>query len=299
MVPYVIFAFLKAASLLKKNKYILIHNHFIFPDTIVTSLLKRLFKKPLIVTTHGSDVPGYNPHRFKILHMLLMPLWRKIVISADAIACPSQYISDLICTREPRAKTIIIPNGINIDKFDPNIKKHDSILVVTRMFARKGVQYFLRALKEIGFKGAVNIVGDGPHLSYLKDITKKLKINSVIFHGFVDNKSEQLKRLYESSRIFVFTSEAENFPVVLLEAMTAGLAIITTRGTGCAEVVGDTAILVEPKNSSQIRDKIVNLLNNPHLREDYGQRARARLVDKFSWEAVGDQYDDLYKSVSV
>lgn len=50
--------------------------------------------------------------------------------------------------------------------------------------------------------------------------------------------------MYETSKIFVFTSGAENFPIVLLEAMASGLAIITTEGAGCSEVVGDAALLV-------------------------------------------------------
>ena len=91
----------------------------------------------------------------------------------------------------------------------------------------------------------IHIVGDGPYLSQLKQLAATLS-KRIIFHGFLSNRSEKFKDLIETSSIFVFPSESENFPMVLLEAMAAGLAIITTKNTGCEEVVGDTGLLVAP-----------------------------------------------------
>ncbi len=92
------------------------------------------------------------------------------------------------------------------------------------------------------------------------------------FYGYVDNNSPELRELYETASIFVFTSESENFPIVLLEAMAAGAAIITTSGTGCAEVVGDAAILVPPRDPEAIRAALEQL----ESRSGAGGEARAR-----------------------
>ncbi|OGU80324.1 MAG: hypothetical protein A2254_15710 [Ignavibacteria bacterium RIFOXYA2_FULL_35_9] len=119
----------------------------------------------------------------------------------------------------------------------------------------------------------------------------KLNIN---FVGNLDNESKELRGLYETSKIFVFTSEAENFPVVLLEAMIAGLAIITTNDTGCAEVVGDGAVLVNSKNSIAIKEALLKLINNPDLCTKLGKIARKRAEDLFSWETVAKKYIHLY-----
>jgi glycosyltransferase involved in cell wall biosynthesis len=134
---------------------------------------------------------------------------------------------------------MIIPNGLDLEKFCPAEHKQKRILVVTRMFERKGV--------------------------------------------------------HETSRIFIFPSEAENFPIVLLEAMAAGMAIITTKNTGCAEVVGDAALLVKPRDSIGIRSALEQLTANPDLVKNLGTSARQRLRERFGWSMVAERYVSLYE----
>ena len=110
----------------------------------------------------------------------------------------------------------------------------------------------------------------------------------------LDNGSDEMTELYERSGIFVLPSESENFPVVLLEAMAAGLAIVTTGGTGCAEVVGDAALLVPPKDVGALREALQRLICNPGLRASLGAAARRRLVDNFGWPVIAQQYVALY-----
>ncbi|HSE83428.1 MAG TPA: glycosyltransferase family 4 protein, partial [Thermodesulfobacteriota bacterium] len=83
--------------------------------------------------------------------------------------------------------------------------------------------------------------------------------------------------------------------IVLLEAMAAGMAIITTRDTGCAEVVGDAALLVETRNPAAIKQALDRLINNPDLCNELGQAARKRLENNFNWTAVARQYTNLYE----
>jgi glycosyltransferase involved in cell wall biosynthesis len=90
------------------------------------------------------------------------------------------------------------------------------------------------------------------------------------------------------------TSESENFPMVLLEAMTAGLAIITTRSTGCEEVVGDAALLVAPKDAEAIRAALITLADNPDLSDQLGKDAYSRVLQNFDWPIVAEQYVKVY-----
>lgn len=294
MLPYVVFAFNFTRKLAKRRKYHINHTHFIFPDGIVAYLLKNVIGLPYIITSHGSDVPGYNPNRFAFQHKLLSPIWKKIALKTEKIICPSEYVRSLILQQNLNIKTSVIPNGIDADKFNSNQEKQNRILLVTRMFERKGVQYFLKALEGFENNYEVHVVGDGPYLGTLKRIANDLKLK-INFWGLLDNQSDKLRELYETSRIFAFVSEAENFPIVLLEAMTAGMAIITTTGTGCAEVVKDTALLVEPKNPEAIRDALIKLIQNPELCHDLGNAARKRIEDHFSWETIAGQYISIYK----
>ena len=296
MVIYIFSALPVLLRLCRENDYYINHTHFIYPDGILAYLLKKIKKIAYIITAHGSDVPGYNPNRFKILHKLLVPVWRIITSNAEQLIIPSENLNQLVKKVSTNNRTTIIPNGIDLNKFSPHEQRENRILVVSRMFERKGLQYFIQALSGFDCDLKVNVVGEGPYLKTLKNLAAELK-SKVHFLGYLDNDSKELRELYETSKIFVFTSEAENFPIVLLEAMIAGLAIITTNDTGCAEVVGDGAILVNPKDSLALKEALLKLISNPDLCIQLGKIARKRAEKLFSWETVAKKHIHLYSKL--
>lgn len=298
IITYIIAAIPKIIKLQKEHNFFLNHTHFIFPDGILAFILYKITGLNYIITAHGSDVPGYNPHRFKYLHKILKPIWHTIISSANKIVFPSESLFQLFKSETPKTDGIIIPNGISLEKFNHKVEKRDEILLVTRMLERKGVQFTLKALSGIEIHYKINIVGEGPYLTTLKKIAVEEKLD-VKFYGYVDNNSAELKKLFEESKIFVFTSESENFPIVLLEAMLAGMAIITTKNTGCGEVVGDAAILIDPKDPDAIRNSLIKLINNPSLIDKLQNESRKRVEDLFSWSAIAQKYIELYKIHSV
>ena len=99
--------------------------------------------------------------------------------------------------------------------------------------------------------------------------------------------------MYETSAMFIFLSNSENFPMNLLEAMASGMAIITNSKTGCAEVVGDAALTINPDSVDDIRDALTNLSDDPNLRQELGAKARRRLDERFTWPIVAARYDEL------
>jgi len=295
MIPYLTLALPLLLKNARKNRYSLNHTHFIFPDGVLAYLLKKFTGLPYVITAHGSDVPGYNPDRFKLLHKLLAPFWSVVAVNAETIICPSAHLEKLIYSINPDIKTTVIPNGIDTNRFDPNRPRKRQVLVVTRMVERKGVQYLIEALSGWNYDFAVKIVGDGPYLPELKNKAENLNVD-VEFLGYVDNTSEVFKNLFETSEVYVFTSSSENFPVVLLEAMAAGTAIVTSNDTGCAEAVGDCAMLVPPKNPQAIREALQTLFDDPGLCLDLRSKGRNRVETKFGTDFVTQQYVDLYDS---
>jgi glycosyltransferase involved in cell wall biosynthesis len=296
MLSYLCMALPMALKMVNKNTYDIIHAHFIFPDGVLAHLLSQYSNIPYVITTHGSDVPGYNPDRFIVMHKILQPIWKSAVRSCSQVICSSRFLEYLLKNVMPDIDTVIIPNGFQPGRFRLQALKSDKILVVTRMFKRKGVQHFLRAVDGLPIDYEIHIVGDGPYLKDLKQLARKISAR-IQFHGFVDNRSEQFRDLIATSKIFVFPSGSENFPVVLLEAMDAGLAIITTRDTGCEEVVGNTGILITPGDVVGLRNALLTFINNPALIEQSGQSARKRLDENFSWDAVAKRYVCVYESV--
>lgn len=297
MLSYLCMALPIALKIANKKNFDIIHAHFIFPDGILAYLVSRLTGLPYLITAHGSDVPGFNPDRFITLHKILRPFWKTVVRSCRQVVCLSRFHELLLKNVMSEAKTVIIPNGFPAGRFNLDRQKGNKILVVTRMFKRKGVQHLLTAVDKMDLDNyEIHILGDGPYLNNLREQSRSIT-PLIRFHGYVKNNSKQFTDMLETSKIFVFPSESENFPVVLLEAMDAGMAIITTKATGCEEVVGDAALLTRPGDVEGIRRALLKYIHNPALCEQKVEMARRRLYENFSWEVVARKYINVYEDI--
>lgn len=285
-----------AQRLTRERPYDLIHAHFIFPDGVLARTLHRRTGLPYVITAHGSDVPGYNPDRFRLLHRLLQPMWQRVVSEAALVVSPSTNLSRLIQHARPSARIVEIPNGIAPGKYRADRVRAKRLLVVARLFERKGVQHLIEALAGVEHDHEIHVVGTGPFQDRLVALAAGLRV-PVIFHGWLEPDSPQLRELYETASIFVLPSHMENFPIVLLEAMTAGLAIVTTRGTGCDEVVADAGILVRPGDVEALRAAVVGLMQDPLRCRALGRAANRHMRRRFSWAAVAARYVDVYAAV--
>ncbi len=268
----------------------LLHTHFVLPSGVIAWRLARRYQVPYVITAHGSDIPGYNPDRFELLHRLLKPFWRQIVANASLLISPSNFLAGLI-RRQVDLPIRVIPNGYSPAAALGKTKRN-LVLVVARLFPRKGVQRFIEAIPGMPRDWDYVIAGDGPYLPKLKELAERLHV-PVRFVGFVD--AHTLRGYYEEARILVFPSIRENFPMVLLEAMDAGCAVITTDAEGCGEVVGRAGIVVRKDDAEQIRTALRGLMADPLRCEQLGQVARAR-ADQFRWPRIAALYRDAFRS---
>ena len=283
--------------LIRRNSYDLNHSHFIFPDGLSALAMKMMTGLRYIITAHGSDVPNYNPDRFTIEHKSLAYMWRLVVGNADCVVCPSEHLRSLVLAKRKSTRTCVIPNGMDLEKFNPGRQKRPQMLVVTRMLRRKGVQNLLKAVKDWDLPYEIHIVGDGPYLPKLRELAVGSAAR-IRFWGWLENDSKELKDLYETSSTFVFLSSSENFPINLLEAMASGMSIVTNAASGCEEVVGDSALKVDPTSPEQVRNALSYLLGNQNLSRELGRQARMRFEDRFTWPAIAAQYDSLYQELA-
>ena len=284
-------SFRAALGLIRRNRYDLIHTHFIYPTGLVSYILNKVTGLPYIITVHGSDVPGYNPDRFQLAHKLTHWLWQAIVRNSVGLICPSNHIKKLVRLYSDHPVTII-PNGITV-KTAPLVEKQNRILVVTRFFKRKGVQYLLNAIRDMDTDWKVVIVGDGPYLKTLKGLAKGVR-PTVEFTGYLQGKP--LQDLYDSSKIFVFPSLRENFPVVLLEAMEAGCAIITSDIDSCREVIGDAGVTTPAASVPHLKHALEHLIGNDAEIRRLRELALNR-VSEFDWSTVGQKYADEFTRI--
>jgi len=259
-------------------------------------LAKVVFKTPYIVWGRGSEV--YLPWAFK------KPISKIVLSNADAVLALTDHMKkemQRMCSRP----ICVIPNGINVEHFRSNCDKHSvslngkTIFFVGRLHPVKGVKYLIQAMSIVRnvHHAKLTIIGDGEEKDELKQLVSKLGLCEYIeFKGRIENG--KIPTYIAQADIFVLPSLSEGFPVVVLEAMAAGLPVVATGvgGLPCIIEEGVNGFLVEPANPEQIAEKIVLLLGDDELRLKMS-RANLEKAKKYDWRCVVEQLEEIYYSV--
>ena len=116
--------------------------------------------------------------------------------------------------------------------------------------------------------------------------------------GGLDLPDQSLVDLYQCSDIFVFPSHVEGFPRVLIEAMAAGLPVVTTDAPGCRDVIqnGSTGLLADPDDAEGLAAHVGRLIEDRALRARLVEKG-TRHISQYDWDAVVDTYERLYRSL--
>jgi glycosyltransferase involved in cell wall biosynthesis len=115
--------------------------------------------------------------------------------------------------------------------------------------------------------------------------------HDVEFLGYVSD--EDLSRLYRGSRMLVYPSFYEGFGFPPLEAMASGIPVVTSRSSSLPEVVGSAALLIDPRNTTEIAEAISRIHSNPDLAAELAEQGVARAAG-FSWAKTADHVLSLY-----
>lgn len=278
---------------LRQHRYDVCHAHFIVPTGLVALHLKKKYGVPYVITAHGSDVPGYNDDRFTWLHLLTPPLLRRVCNGAALIVTASDYLAELIRARirdYPAGRIVKIPNGIDALEFVP-LDKKNIILATGRLLPRKGFQHLIKAVSDVDLGFDIHICGDGPTRTQLLQLADESQTR-IIFHGWVDARSDLYRELLGTAAIFVLPSTQENASVSLLEAMSAGCAVVTSDVPGCLETLHDSGVLINPKDTIELRDCLLALTRNAKLCKRLQRIARQRIETVFAWDRIVEAYEE-------
>ena len=144
------------------------------------------------------------------------------------------------------------------------------------------------------------IAGEGTYRANLEQRARELGVEDRIrFLGKVEQ--DDLVSLYRSAAMLVATSFVnETFGMALCEAMACEAAVVATNFGGFREVVQDgvTGLLVRPQDPVDLAAKINSLLANPQRAREFGRAGRQRVVSKFSWSAVTDRLEEVYRCLA-
>jgi glycosyltransferase involved in cell wall biosynthesis len=291
-------------------------------DSIIGILLSHLahYKKAKCVTAYSlADsednfviLDGFSG-KLKKLYLHKMD---KIVAISPALYLPLKEVF--------HSKAIFIPNGVRDYVFKPvkpvikfQTKEAFGVPIESTIFVflgsiglRKGFDLIAKAFKELSFKYTnwlLWVIGPkdkNQNRNINQDevdfVTEPIKDNKqVTFFGRIDNQ-EKLARVLGAGDIFIFPSRREGLPNAPNEAMAAGLPVIIARIPGVTDMVnihGETGYYITPDNLDELKKAMEKLGTDKVLREKMGRKARARVIESFSWEKHIDQWEALYRSL--
>lgn len=199
-----------------------------------------------------------------------------------------------------------IANGIDTDRFWPAARalEHPMGAVHTvlvgcagRLTYQKGFDLLLRAAAEVVSQSpnvSFAIAGDGEEREKLNRLACSLGIESKIhFLGPV----REMASFYHSLDIFVMPSRYEGMPMALLEAMASQQPIVAARVGQVPDLIedGETGLLIRPDEPGELADAILRLVRNPDLASRMARRAHARVVERYSSQAMADRYLEVYR----
>ena len=280
------------------------------PLAMMARAMRSAGAQKVVALTHGHEVwwAKVPPFSFAIRYMGK---------NIDAITYLGDYTRGEISkalSEADASKLVQIAPGIDVDHFVPTdssnlraelgLTDKSVIISVGRLVHRKGQDKLISALPEI--KTSVPnvhlvLVGVGPHQDYLEKLALKLNVSDcVTFIGRI-NYAELPKYICLGdifampSRSRFFGLEVEGLGIVYLEASACGLPVVGGKSGGApdAVLVGETGMVVDGTNSSEIADACIELLNNPELCALMGANGRAWIIENWRWEIWATRYAAL------
>lgn len=263
-----------------------VHCHFATHPAAAGFIVRRLAGIPYSFTAHGSDI-----------HVDRTGLCPKVREAAFVVAISDFNRAVIVdeCGQAISGHVEVLHSGVDTDHFRPNERpRHDepfAVLCVGTMHEVKGQAYLVEACARLvldGFPVVCQLVGDGPDEPMLRDLASRLGISAhVVFEG--RRTRDEIAELLLSSDVLVAPSVAasdgkrEGIPVVLMEAMSSGVAVVASDLSGIPELVRDqeTGLLTPPRDADALAAALRRLHDEPALRSRLAAAGRQLVEAEF------------------
>ncbi len=294
-----LWAYNKIKKIHKKNPFDIIHLHGDFVEAYFGGKLSKKLGIPAVLTIHA----GLNKRLLKSKNVKYFKNISKIICVSEEIA------NNLKSIGIQENKIAIISSGIYLSEF----KKTDEnkiaalrneyskpiIVSIGALRPMKGFKYLIEAFKKIKEKfnsATLIIIGDGPDRIELGKQAQN--VNGINFLDRQDNN--RVIEYLKAADIFVLASiftegDREGTPNTIMEAMAAGLLIVATKVGGNPYLIkeGINGFLVEDKNSGELAEAMIKLIDNPEIREKMKEQNLEDIKQK-DWPIIAKQITDAY-----
>jgi glycosyltransferase involved in cell wall biosynthesis len=289
-------------AVMKRDRVTLVHSQN--GNWLAASIAGQLLRVPVVHTEHGLE-GAREPWKLVVQKRIARRL-------TDCTIAVSQSLQEQLSAQlQVRSTDIhVVRNGIDVDAFrrDAVVRQtvrkelgveNDTVLVgaVARLHPLKGIDVLAEAASLLAptLKLAIAVVGDGQDR---QAIEHQLARSAVRF-DLLGMRSD-VARLLHAFDLLVMPSRSEALPLALLEAMACELPVIVTDVGEMPAIVGNEAgAIVPPENARRLANAIETLAASTATRQTMGARAAKIVRDRFSLEAMVDQYVEVYERLLV
>ena len=288
----------------RRRRYDVIHVHWPVPLALFGWAAQRAGPTGLVTTVYGVEV-RWVKRSLRFLKGFLAWAARR---SDQVVAISTDTAREL---REVVDVPVeVIPYTTSLPDVGTGIASKPSggpVLFVGRLVERKGVRHLIEAVARLGDHGpTLEVIGDGPERPALQARAHALGVaDRVVIRGKVT--TEELQASYARAAVFVLPSvldargDTEGLGVVLVEAMNYATPVVASRIGGIPDIVEDgvSGLLVPAGDSAALAAAIGRLIADQGLARRLGDAGRARVLERFGWEAIIRRWKDIYGAVAA
>ena len=297
MFCYVIAGAFVGLAHLRRWKPDLIHVHFAVPSGLVGWLLSRVCGAPYVLTAHLGDVPGGVPEKtgrwFRWIAPFTPPIWK----GAAQVVAVSDYTRQLALKRYP-VDIQVIPNAVDLVQLDPGpikVQQPPHIVFAGRFMPQKNPVLLVRMLANLrDLPWQCAMMGDGPLRAAVEvEIRQRDLDDRITLTGWV--KPAEVIQQFRSADILCMPSSSEGLPVVGVQALAMGLAIVASRVGGFIDLVDEAVngFLLEPGDQAGFERALRMLLQDEALLKQFRQASRQK-AGSFSIDQVASSYEEIF-----
>lgn len=285
-------------ALSRLRKPDIIHVHILTRCGAIALFQKRLHGTPYIVTEHWSRyLPGND------FSGVLRKFATKVVVkNAKTVTTVTENLAKAMQNHGlTNNNYIVLPNVVDVNLFKP-VEKHNEKckLIHVSCFEDKsknmsGLIDALSIIEDKQIDYQCIFIGEGIDFEVLKNYaSENLDSANINFTGLL--QGQQLADELASGDFLVLSSNYENMPVVILEALSCGLPVVSTNVGGIKEIIGENCgMLVPPRDTEKLAEAIQTMIAN---RSKYDANLlRNKVLSKYSYESVGRFLDNIYKDI--
>lgn len=297
-----------AALLRESPSFDLVHDHGLWRTChLQVSWFASRFGIPRIVSPRGMLEPWAFQHKGWKKRIAWGLYQRRQLNACRLLHATSSEEGENLRSLGLTAPIQVVPNGTDLPVIcdsDPregcNHRNLRTLLFLSRIHPKKGLELLLNAwsaCRPPGWRVQIAGPGDDSYIRKLEDLCRSLGIEGQVeWMGPASDSNKDL--LFRSADLFVLPSYSENFGLVVAEALSYGIPVITTTGCPWAELQSERAgWWVSPNEESILRAVREATATEPEVRREMGERGRALIERKYGWETVARHMHAAYQRI--